>query len=145
MISIFSRACIAICLATASLACPLAIAAQETKTASATADDPDARPPIAEADLKIVQRARALLACWNAMAEEPAASLAAALARSGAVEALRDRLERHPPAGYDPAALVRRLAHFASEDARVPRAARAFAEADAATPERRSAAPGLSH
>ncbi len=68
MISIFSRACIAICLATASLACPLAIAAQETKTASATADDPDARPPIAEADLKIVQRARALLASpskWN--------------------------------------------------------------------------------
>lgn len=68
MISIFSRACIAICLAPASLACPLAIAAQETKTASATADDPDARPPIAEADLKIVQRARALLASpskWN--------------------------------------------------------------------------------
>jgi galactokinase len=74
---------------------------------------------------------RALLACWNAVAAEPAPSLAAALAADGAVERLRELVARHPPAGYDGAALVRRLSHFITEDARVPRAARAFAEADA--------------
>ena len=76
---------------------------------------------------------RALLACWNAVAAEQAHSLAAALERVGAVETLRELVTRRPPEGYDDAALVRRLSHFIAEDARVPRAARAFAEADAAT------------
>jgi galactokinase len=76
---------------------------------------------------------RALLTCWNAVASDPAPSLAAALAEDGAVEMLHDLIARRTADGYDNTALARRLAHFVAEDARVPRAARAFAEADGHT------------
>lgn len=76
---------------------------------------------------------RALLACWNAAAPEPAPSLAAALANDGAADRLRRLLATHEPDGYDRAALATRLSHFVAEDARVPLAARAFAERDATT------------
>jgi galactokinase len=74
---------------------------------------------------------RALLACWNQATGDPAPSLAAALAREGALARLRDLISTHTPPGHAPDALARRLAHFVAEDARVPAAARAFAAADA--------------
>ena len=55
-------------IAIAALLCPLTIVAQQPAAPSMPADNPDARPPITQADLKIVQRARALLASrakWN--------------------------------------------------------------------------------
>jgi galactokinase len=83
---------------------------------------------------------RALLDCWNLAAAEPARALGAALASADDVERLRDLVRRHAPVGgFDAADLHRRLEHFVAEDARVPEAARAFADADAATLARLSA------
>jgi len=68
MNSIVSRTCITNWIAIAALLCPLAVVAQQPAAPSRPADNPDARPPITQADLKIVQRARALLASpskWN--------------------------------------------------------------------------------
>jgi galactokinase len=73
---------------------------------------------------------RALLACWNAAAETPAPSLAAALAQDGALPRLQELIASRTPAGYAPDALMQRLSHFVAEDARVPDAARAFAMTD---------------
>ncbi len=84
--------------------------------------------------------ARALLACWNRGAASPAPSLAAALAASGALDELRARVTALPPDGFATEALLRRLAHFVAEDGRVPEAARACGEGDAAAIGRLSAA-----
>jgi hypothetical protein len=62
-----SSTCIAAKIAIAALLCPLSVVAQQTAL-RAPVDDPDARPPITQADLKIVQRASRLLASpskWN--------------------------------------------------------------------------------
>lgn len=75
---------------------------------------------------------RALLACWNQIAPEPAVSLAAALADEASVARLLAAVRSGgAPAAYTPDALAARLAHFVAEDARVPAAAQAFASADA--------------
>jgi len=68
MNSIVSRTHTTTWIAIAALLCPLAVVAQQPAAPSMPADNPDARPPITQADLKIVQRARALLASpskWN--------------------------------------------------------------------------------
>lgn len=54
--------------AMAALLSPWAVGAQESTSPPAAADNPDARPPITQVDLQIIQRARALLASpskWN--------------------------------------------------------------------------------
>ena len=84
--------------------------------------------------------ARALLDCWNGGATVPAASLAAALAGSGALDEMRGRVVAAPPGAFTTDALLRRLAHFVAEDGRVPEAARACADGDATAIGRLSAA-----
>jgi galactokinase len=76
---------------------------------------------------------RALIDVWNAGGEASAPTLAALLDRGPGAEAeLRRLVARggHPDFSADD--LARRLAHFLAEDARVPHAARAFRQADAA-------------
>lgn len=73
---------------------------------------------------------RALLACWNAVTDTPAPSLAAALAQQGALPRLYELIASRTPPGYAADALTERLSHFVAEDARVPDAAHAFAIAD---------------
>ena len=75
--------------------------------------------------------ARALLDVWNQHAETPAFSLGAALSAPDALEALRARIEQTTDAVFGRDELLRRLAHFTAEDARVPEAVRAFERADA--------------
>jgi galactokinase len=78
--------------------------------------------------------ARVLLDVWNGLGLGPALSLAAALeSRADAADRLHHALQQqgaHESFSADD--LARRLAHFVREDARVPRAAEAFAVADAA-------------
>ncbi len=76
--------------------------------------------------------ARALLACWNRAEPVAATSLAAALASPGALDELRARVRATPPDVFSHEDLLRRLAHFVAEDARVPETARACATADTA-------------
>lgn len=76
--------------------------------------------------------ARALLRLANDE-EGTAESLAAALGREGALEALRARLRTASVDGWTAAALDDRLTHFVNEDARVAAATAAFGAADAAT------------
>jgi len=62
----FPRANISICIVLTVLLSPIAIKAQ--KTATASVDDSNVRPPVTSADLKIVQRAREILdspSKWN--------------------------------------------------------------------------------
>ncbi|MEP7117500.1 MAG: galactokinase family protein [Acidobacteriota bacterium] len=84
--------------------------------------------------------ARAVLACWNRGEATPARSLAQALARAGALDQLRTRIAAAPGPEFTADALLRRLAHFVAEDARVPEAAQACGAADAATIGRLAAA-----
>jgi galactokinase len=74
---------------------------------------------------------RALLAVWNRDADTPAASLASVLVSPDAMTRLVARVKAAPTGGFTAADLLQRLEHFMNEDARVPSAARAFAEADA--------------
>ena len=56
------------CLAIAVLVSSLAVAEQPPAARSTPADDPDARPPVTQADLQVLQRARKLLDSpekWN--------------------------------------------------------------------------------
>jgi galactokinase len=76
---------------------------------------------------------RALLALWNAHAEQPAPTLAAALASDvGAAAALAARAAVAGLDGFSADDLVARLAHFVAEDARVLPALHAFSREDAA-------------
>jgi galactokinase len=75
--------------------------------------------------------ARALLQRWNDDAAAPASSLGAALAAPGALDHLQSLIAQASSGGFTSADLLRRLAHFVAEDARVPDAARAFDAADA--------------
>jgi hypothetical protein len=63
-----SRASIGIYLVVAVLVLPFAVKAQGTATRSVAIDDPNARPPVTKADLRIVKRAREILEApskWN--------------------------------------------------------------------------------
>lgn len=76
---------------------------------------------------------RALHAAWNARAEQPARSLAAALdSAPGAVARLRNWIADSADDRLTNQDLCRRLQHFINEDSRVPSAAEAFASSDAA-------------
>lgn len=77
--------------------------------------------------------ARALVGLWNQHAEAPAHSLAAALARTPEAVARFDRWIDAGSGEFSPEDLRKRLHHFVNEDRRAPLAARAFADADAAT------------
>ena len=64
----FSRANLLICLVAAILLLPFAVKAQGTATQSTAVDDSNVRPPITQADLQIVKRAREILdspSKWN--------------------------------------------------------------------------------
>ena len=74
---------------------------------------------------------RALHAAWNARAEHPARSLAAALRSApGAAARLRDWIADSADDRLTNHDLSTRLQHFVNEDSRVPAAAEAFARAD---------------
>jgi galactokinase len=89
----------------------------------------DAREPYNRASLAT----RTLLGLWNADAEQPAPTLAAALAsRVGAAAALAARAAVADQDGFRADELVKRLAHFVAEDARVLPAVHAFSREDAA-------------
>ena len=76
---------------------------------------------------------RALHAAWNARAEQPARSLAAALgSMPGAVARLRNWIADSADDRFTNQDLCARLQHFINEDGRVPSAAAAFASGDAA-------------
>ncbi len=76
---------------------------------------------------------RALHAAWNARAEHPARSLAAALGSApGAVARLRNWIADSADDPVTNQDLSTRLQHFVNEDARVPSAAQAFASSDTA-------------
>ena len=63
-----SRAIIGVCLVLSVLVWPFVVKAQGTATQSAAADDSKVRPPITQADLQIVKRAREILdspSKWN--------------------------------------------------------------------------------
>lgn len=63
-----SRASIGVYLVVAVLVLPFAVKAQGTATKSVAVDDPNARPPVTKADLRIVKRAREVLdspSKWN--------------------------------------------------------------------------------
>jgi galactokinase len=76
---------------------------------------------------------RALHAAWNARAEHPARSLAAALGSApGAVQRLRNWIADSADDRYTNQDLCSRLQHFINEDSRVPSAAEAFASGDTA-------------
>ena len=64
----FSRANLLVCLVAAILLLPFAVKAQGTATQSTAVDDSNVRPPITQADLQIVKRAREILdspSKWN--------------------------------------------------------------------------------
>jgi galactokinase len=72
-----------------------------------------------------------LLDIWNAGTTTPAVSLGGALARDGgASAALNERIGQGHTSGFPVDALRIRLTHFTREDARVPDAAKAVANAD---------------
>jgi hypothetical protein len=63
-----SRASTGICIVVAVLLLPSAVLAQGTAAQSAVVDDPNARPPVTQADLQIMKRAREILdspSKWN--------------------------------------------------------------------------------
>lgn len=77
---------------------------------------------------------QALVALWNRSAPEPASSLAAVLSGGEVADArLREAIVRTTVPDFSPEDLQRRLDQFVGELARVPRAAEAFAAADAST------------
>jgi len=77
------------------------------------------------------QAVKGLLGIWNAGAEAPSTSLAAALDSAPDAEArLRHALKSAQVPDFSPDDLDRRLSMFARETARVPQAAAAFAGAD---------------
>lgn len=75
---------------------------------------------------------RALLGLWNAAADTPAGSLAAALAAPEAEARLRRLVTTATPLGWTPEALTRRLDHFLAENAVVREAVMVVRRADAA-------------
>ena len=76
---------------------------------------------------------RALHAAWNARAEQPARSLAAALGSApGAAARLRNWIADSADDPVTNQDLNTRLQHFVNEDGRVPSAAQAFASSDTA-------------
>lgn len=80
---------------------------------------------------RLAEGAKVLLRIWNAH-EHPCDSLAAALASSvSAADGLHELIGESAAVGWTADALRRRLAHFLAEDAYVPAAVRALAEADA--------------
>lgn len=82
---------------------------------------------------RAADRARALHELWNARADRPEGSFAAALASApDAIDTLRSWINDAVDERFTADDLQRRLHHFVNEDARAPQAARAFAAADTA-------------
>lgn len=82
---------------------------------------------------RAADRARALHELWNARADRPEGSFAAALASApDAIDTLRSWINDAVDERFTADDLQRRLHHFVNEDARAPQAARAFGAADTA-------------